>query len=118
MNVDLINKITDYVLLNAYSLNSSGFYNRKAGVALTLFEVARLMEEDYLEEHAFNLMDMSEDGTVSGVARYLETLLRGLASYADIEVCWTRFDCKIITHLHCIRWKVYKIATSMNTIII
>lgn len=56
MNVDLINKITDYVLLNAYSLNSSGFYNGKAGVALTLFEVARLMEEDYLEEHAFYLL--------------------------------------------------------------
>lgn len=56
MNVDLINKIADYVLLNAYSLNSSGFYNGKAGVSLALFEVARLMEDDYLEEHAFELL--------------------------------------------------------------
>ena len=31
------------------------------------------------------LIDMSEDGTVSGVTRYLETLLRGLASHSDID---------------------------------
>jgi Glycosyltransferase len=36
------------------------------------------------------LIDMSEDGTVSGVTRYLETLLRGLASHSDIDVCWIR----------------------------
>lgn len=36
------------------------------------------------------LMDMSEDGTVTGVTRYIETLLRGLASCADMEVCWIR----------------------------
>lgn len=36
------------------------------------------------------LIDMSEDGTVTGVTRYMETLLRGLASYADMEVCWIR----------------------------
>lgn len=36
------------------------------------------------------LIDMSEDGTVTGVARYMETLLRGLVSCPDIEVCWIR----------------------------
>lgn len=36
------------------------------------------------------LMDMSEDGVTTGVMRYLETLLRGLASYSDIQVCWIR----------------------------
>lgn len=36
------------------------------------------------------LIDMSEDGTVSGVTRYLETLLRGLSSHSDIDVCWIR----------------------------
>lgn len=36
------------------------------------------------------LIDMSEDGTVTGVTRYLETLLRGLASHSDIDVCWIR----------------------------
>lgn len=32
------------------------------------------------------LIDMSEDGTFAGVTRYMETLLRGLASFADMEV--------------------------------
>lgn len=36
------------------------------------------------------LIDMSEDGTATGVTRYLETLLRGLSSCSDIEVCWIR----------------------------
>lgn len=35
-------------------------------------------------------MDMSEDGTTTGVTRYLETLLRGLSACSDIEVCWVR----------------------------
>lgn len=56
MNVDLILKITDYVLLNAYSLSSSGLYYGKAGVSLALFEISRLLENDYLEEHAFELL--------------------------------------------------------------
>ncbi|MEY8685303.1 glycosyltransferase family 4 protein [Bacteroides sp. AN502(2024)] len=36
------------------------------------------------------LMDMSEDGTTTGVTRYMETLLRGLSACPDIEVCWIR----------------------------
>lgn len=43
-----------------------------------------------MEKISLFLIDMSEDGTVSGVTRYLETLLRGLASCPDIEVCWIR----------------------------
>lgn len=35
-------------------------------------------------------MDMSEDGTTTGVTRYMETLLRGLSACPDIEVCWIR----------------------------
>ncbi len=34
MNVNLVSKITDYVLLNACSLHSSGLYTGKAGVSL------------------------------------------------------------------------------------
>lgn len=36
------------------------------------------------------LIDMSEDGTITGVTRYLETLIRGLSSHSDIDVCWIR----------------------------
>ncbi len=34
MNVNLVSKITDYVLLNACSLHSSGLYTGKSGVSL------------------------------------------------------------------------------------
>lgn len=56
MKTSNINKLADYVLLNAYSVDSSGFYNGKAGFSLALFEIARLLQNDYLEEHAFELI--------------------------------------------------------------
>ena len=46
MNVNLLSKITDYVLLNVCSLHSSGLYTGKAGVSLALFEVSGLMKDD------------------------------------------------------------------------
>lgn len=56
MLTNIIRKIADYVLLNAYSVNSSSFYNGKAGMSLSLFEVSRLLQDEYLEEHAFELL--------------------------------------------------------------
>jgi len=49
-------QLTDYVLFNSCSMDTSGFYNGKAGLSLCLFEVARLYNEDYLEEQAFELL--------------------------------------------------------------
>lgn len=43
INEATIRKIVDYMLLNACSINSSGLYSGKAGIALTLFEVARYL---------------------------------------------------------------------------
>lgn len=54
-----IRKLVDYVLLNAYSVNSTGLYNGKAGISLTLFEVARLLNDDYLEDQAYELLQES-----------------------------------------------------------
>lgn len=59
MDVNLISKVVDYVLLNACSLHSSGLYTGKSGVALALFEVSRLMKDDYWEECAFELLEES-----------------------------------------------------------
>lgn len=74
MLTNIICKMADYLLLNAYSVNSSGFYNGKAGVSLALFEVSRLLQDEYLEEHAFELLQeallsKSEDtGFANGLA--------------------------------------------------
>jgi hypothetical protein len=54
-----IRKLTDFVMLNACSIDSSGFYNGKAGLSLCLFEVARLYNDDTIEESAFDLLQES-----------------------------------------------------------
>ena len=59
MNVNLLSKITDYVLLNVCSLHSSGLYSGKSGVSLALFEVSGLLKDNYLEERAFELLEES-----------------------------------------------------------
>ncbi|MEY8685311.1 hypothetical protein AB9N12_03910 [Bacteroides sp. AN502(2024)] len=83
MNVNLISKIIGYVLLNACSLHSSGLYTRKVSNLLSVVWILR----DFpaysipcrnMEKINLFLMDMSEDGTTTGVTRYMETLLRGL----------------------------------------
>ena len=71
-----IQKIADYVLLNSSAMNSTGLYNGRAGVALCLFEVARYMEDAYLEESALELLreallteneDVSFENGLSGI---------------------------------------------------
>lgn len=52
----LIRKLVDYILLNAYSVNSTGLYNGKAGLSLSLFGAARLLNDDYIEDQAYELL--------------------------------------------------------------
>lgn len=54
-----IRKLTDYILLNSASTSSAGIYNGKAGVAITLFEVAKVLHDEYIEEQAFLLLQES-----------------------------------------------------------
>ncbi|MCC8147186.1 MAG: hypothetical protein LIO93_12310, partial [Bacteroidales bacterium] len=56
MDKERLYKLIDYLLLNAFSVNSLGLYNGKAGMSLCLFEAARLFEDDRLEEYAFELI--------------------------------------------------------------
>lgn len=76
---ELIRKLTDYVLLNAYSVNSTGLYNVKAGLSLSFFVVARLLNDNccILHLHTLNLIDLA-------------VYIRG------------QVGCKIIAYLHCI----------------
>lgn len=90
-----INRLADYVLLNAYSLNSAGFYNGKAGLSLALFEVARLLHNEYLEEHAFELIQealvasrnssYSFENGLSGVGYVFRYLINNNFLEADFE---------------------------------
>ncbi len=50
INKATILKLVDYCLLNACSVNSSGLYNGKAGIALALFDVARYLQDEYIND--------------------------------------------------------------------
>ena len=53
INSILIRKQADFVMLNSCSVNSSGLYNGKAGMALALFETANLLDDNYIEVKPF-----------------------------------------------------------------
>ena len=46
----VIRHFADYVLLDSCAYQSAGFYNGQAGVALALFESARMLDDSFLEE--------------------------------------------------------------------
>jgi hypothetical protein len=52
-------KLVDYIILNAHSVNSISLYNGKAGLSLCLFEVARYLENEQMEDTAFELLQES-----------------------------------------------------------
>ena len=55
----MVKKLTDYVLLNACSVTSRGLHNGKAGFALSLFKVGEWLQDSYIEEQAFELLQES-----------------------------------------------------------
>lgn len=55
----MIKEITDYILLNAFSVDSSGLYNGKAGLSLALFQVSRVFGSREIEDYAFDLLQES-----------------------------------------------------------
>lgn len=86
MNKNIItSQLINYILLNAYSLNSSGLYNGKAGIALALFEYSRLTNDDYIFENAFEIIkeaiitqnsDISFEDGLSGIGYVLNHLIQ------------------------------------------
>lgn len=53
---DAVLGLTDYVLLNSYTLTSSGLYEGKAGHALCLFEISCFFQDEELHVSAFELL--------------------------------------------------------------
>ncbi|RNC65978.1 lanthionine synthetase LanC family protein [Proteiniphilum sp. X52] len=89
-----VRRLVDYVLLNSCSVNSSGLYNGKAGIALTLFEVSRYLQDEYIEEQAFDLLqesllskneDISFENGLSGIGYVLIYLLGNKFIDGDFE---------------------------------
>lgn len=60
---DFVRQITDYALLNAFSVQSKGLNNGKAGLAVALFEVSRFLQDEYIEDRAFELIQEALLGT-------------------------------------------------------
>lgn len=89
-----IRQIVDCILLNACSVNSSGLYNGKAGMALALFEAARYLKDEYIEEQAFDLLqealvtktkDISFEDGLGGIGYVLLSLMHNDFIDADFE---------------------------------
>lgn len=85
-------KLSDYLILNGYSKNSSGLYFGKAGIAIGLFELSRYLNDERIENHAFELLNQSlisktevcdlEKG-LSGIAYALRYLIENRFVEAD-----------------------------------
>lgn len=82
--VDIIRQLADFILLNAYSVNSSGFGEGKAGHSLCLFELSAYLQNERMEDHAFDLLqeallikstDISFEYGISGVGFVLLYLI-------------------------------------------
>lgn len=80
-----IRNVINELLLNISSVNSSGLYNGKTGVALALFEAARFLQDEEIEDKAFSLFqealirnknDYSFENGLSGVGYVLIYLIK------------------------------------------
>ena len=109
---NIIRKLADFVLLNSCSINSSGLYNGKAGMALALFEIARCLHDEYIEERASELLqesllskneDIGFENGLSGIGFTLLYLIRNRFVDADFEELFGHNLSKILKVLK--EWK-------------
>lgn len=91
---EIIHKLTDNLLLSKYQVDSSGLYNGKVGIALGLFEAARYLHDDSIENEAFNLLqesllsnnkDVSFENGLSGIGSAFFYLIENQFIDADFE---------------------------------
>ncbi|WP_420187415.1 hypothetical protein M1B74_01310 [Bacteroides pyogenes] len=113
----IIRKLVDYLLLNAYSVNSSGLYNGKAGISLALFETARFLQDEYIEEQAFDLLqeslitknnDIGFENGLSGIGYVLLYLINNNFIDADFDELFGENHGKIEEKLILLREKGIK----------
>lgn len=122
---ETIRKLVDYILLNACSVNSSGLYNGKAGMALALFEAARLLNDEKIESKAFDLFQESlirhnndfgfEDG-LSGLGYVLIYLIINRFIDADFDEIYKDSCEKILDNYENIDNQPERIIASLKVI--
>lgn len=124
INEATIRKIVDELWLNT-TINSSGLYNGKAGVALALFEAARSLEDESIENKAFDLFqeclirttnDSSFEEGLSGIGYLLIYLIRHRFIDADFDDIFNEQYKKIINDLNHIEKHPSKLLISSKTI--
>lgn len=108
LNNQEIKKLSEYVLLNACAVSSSGLYNGKSGMTLSLFEAARYLNDEPLEDHAFELLeetllvnseDIGFENGLSGVGYVLLYLIDNEFIDADFDDFFGKQTNKILDRL-------------------
>lgn len=108
INELIIRKLVDYILLNASFVNLPGLYNGKAGIALALFEAARFLQDEKIEDKAFELFqeclvrptnDYSFENGLSGIGYVLIYLITYKFIDADFNEIFKEQCEKIISDL-------------------
>lgn len=94
INENILRRLADYVMLNACSVSSSGLYSGKSGMALSLFETAVFLHDEYIEEQAFQTFqealltrtkDISFENGLCGIGYVLIYLIRNAMLEADLK---------------------------------
>ncbi|MDO5572260.1 MAG: lanthionine synthetase LanC family protein [Bacteroidales bacterium] len=120
-NEKYIRKLVDNILLNAYSVTSSGLYNGKTGMALALFEAARYFDDEYIESQAYGLIeeallsktnDISFESGLSGIGYVLLYLIDNEFIDADFDELFEDNHKKI---LGCINNEIIDSDSIMNS---
>lgn len=120
--VNTVHKLTDYILLNSCSTSSLGLYNGKAGMALALFEVAKSLQDEYIEEQASELLqesllskndDIGFENGLSGIGYVLLYLIENNFVDANFEELFGDNLFKIINTIK--DWKTKQLSTHIFT---
>lgn len=91
---ELVQKLTDYILLNAFSVENSGLYHGKVGMSLALFSAGRYLKDESLEERAGDLLeeallskisDIGFENGLAGIGYILAYLIKDEYIEADFQ---------------------------------
>lgn len=94
INENIVRKLADYVMFNTCSTSSYSLYSGKSGMALSLFETAGFLHDEYIEEQAFQTLqealltrtkDISFENGLCGIGYELIYLIRNTMLEADLE---------------------------------